>query len=194
MKVSVGYDSNASTTSSSPSSSSSAKLKNSTSTSKLPKQKKAPKKYEEDLPKSYPKWHNVAAGAAAGAGARFFTAPLDLIKIRRQLVKPGGTGVGAGGGVAGALKTGSTSAAANANFSPFGLFRSLRDIVRNEGGLPSLFRGNLAATVRACSWISFMCYLFINPLILCGSSIHQALLVLILTDIIATILIPFFVS
>jgi hypothetical protein len=29
-----------------------------------------------------------------------------------------------------------------------GLFHSLRDIVKTEGGLPSLFRGNLAATVR----------------------------------------------
>jgi hypothetical protein len=29
--------------------------------------------------KKYPQWHNIAAGAIAGAGARFLTAPLDLL-------------------------------------------------------------------------------------------------------------------
>lgn len=88
--------------------------------------------------KSYPSWHNVVAGAAAGAGARFFTAPLDLLKIRRQLVNPSFSSAS------------SASASATTGFSPLGLFYSLRDIVRKEGGLPSLFRGNLAATVRVC--------------------------------------------
>ena len=82
--------------------------------------------------KIYPSWHNIVAGAAAGAGARFFTAPLDLIKIRRQLVSSATTAAGASG---------------FASFTPLGLFYSFRDIVRNEGGLSSLFRGNLAATV-----------------------------------------------
>ena len=77
--------------------------------------------------KTYPSWHNVVAGAAAGAGARFFTAPLDLIKIRRQLAKP----------TEGFLTS----------FSPLAMFQSMRDVVRNEGGITSLFRGNLAATV-----------------------------------------------
>lgn len=86
--------------------------------------------------KSYPSWHNVVAGAAAGAGARFFTAPLDLLKIRRQL---------------GTSSTASASASAT-GFSPLGLFHSLRDIVQKEGGLPSLFRGNLAATYL---WIGY---------------------------------------
>lgn len=86
--------------------------------------------------KTYPSWHNVIAGAAAGAGARFFTAPLDLIKIRRQLVKPSSEGV---------LPT---------SFSPLGLFHSMRDVVRNEGGFTSLFRGNLAATVSTMQRMS----------------------------------------
>ena len=77
--------------------------------------------------KTYPSWHNVVAGAAAGAGARFFTAPLDLIKIRRQLAKP--------------------TEGFFTSFSPLGIFHSMRDVVRNEGGIASLFRGNLAATV-----------------------------------------------
>ena len=82
---------------------------------------------EKGSKNSYPNWHNIVAGAAAGAGARFFTAPLDLIKIRRQLVQP--------------------SSSSASSFSPLGLFKSLSEIVRNEGGLSSLFRGNLAATV-----------------------------------------------
>jgi hypothetical protein len=83
--------------------------------------------------KAYPKWHNAVAGAAAGAGARFFTAPLDLLKIRRQLLNQGSN----------SMSTGTNGR----SFSVFGLFYSMRDIVKNEGGLSSLFRGNLAATV-----------------------------------------------
>ena len=88
--------------------------------------------------KIYPSWHNIVAGAAAGAGARFFTAPLDLIKIRRQLVSSATTAAGASG---------------FASFTPLGLFYSFRDIVRNEGGLSSLFRGNLAATVSGLHFL-----------------------------------------
>ncbi len=150
MKVSVGYDSNASAA---PSSSSppATKLQNSGTRLKKKATKKEPKKLKEEQTKalsSYPKWHNFVAGAAAGAGARFFTAPLDLIKIRQQLVKPAlkaGGSTGAGVGASAAING---AASATASFSPLGLFQSLRDIVRNEGGLPSLFRGNLAATVR----------------------------------------------
>eukprot|EP00562_Extubocellulus_spinifer_P009368 CAMPEP_0178501678 /NCGR_PEP_ID=MMETSP0696-20121128/17086_1 /TAXON_ID=265572 /ORGANISM="Extubocellulus spinifer, Strain CCMP396" /LENGTH=175 /DNA_ID=CAMNT_0020130659 /DNA_START=183 /DNA_END=706 /DNA_ORIENTATION=+ len=36
-------------------------------------------------PKKYPAWHSAVAGAAAGAGSRLLTAPLDLLRIRRQL-------------------------------------------------------------------------------------------------------------
>jgi hypothetical protein len=92
---------------------------------------------KESVQSPYPIWHNVVAGAAAGAGARFFTAPLDLIKIRRQLVSPSSAS-GARAGIGATL----------ASFTPLGLFHSLKDIVKTEGGLPSLFRGNLAATVR----------------------------------------------
>ncbi len=87
--------------------------------------------------RTYPGWHNIAAGAAAGAGARLFTAPLDLLKIRRQLQSSS----------AAVAATQQASA-----FAPFGLFTSLRNIVKNEGGLTSLFRGNLAATYL---WIGY---------------------------------------
>jgi Mitochondrial carrier protein. len=86
--------------------------------------------------KTYPQWHNVIAGATAGAGARLFTAPLDLLKIRRQL-----------------QSTTTNSSAPNAlKLDPFGLFKSMRQIVQTEGGLHSLFRGNLAATYL---WIGY---------------------------------------
>mmetsp|Transcript_15125 Transcript_15125/g.17613 ORF Transcript_15125/g.17613 Transcript_15125/m.17613 type:complete len:443 (+) Transcript_15125:182-1510(+) len=93
----------------------------------------------EDTLKSYPKWHNFVAGAAAGAGARLFTAPLDLIKIRRQLVQP-------------ASSVSSSIPKATTSFSPFGLVHSFRHIVKTEGGITSLFRGNLAATYL---WIGY---------------------------------------
>lgn len=89
---------------------------------------------------AYPQWHNVVAGAAAGAGARFFTAPLDLLKIRRQLQmnKPAGVVP--------------VAAKASTSFSPFGMFHSMKRIVQTEGGLHSLFKGNLAATYL---WIGY---------------------------------------
>jgi len=82
--------------------------------------------------RQYPRWHDAAAGAAAGVAARLVVAPLDIIKIRRQLdmVKVR-TGIG------------TTSR---------GLLPSLRNIVRNEGGVTSLFRGNVAAT---CLWVGY---------------------------------------
>lgn len=66
-----------------------------------------------------PAWHNVVAGGIAGAGSRICTAPLDLIRIRRQLTPPENTG----GSVLG----------------------TWRSVVRNEGGIAALFRGNVAA-------------------------------------------------
>jgi len=82
--------------------------------------------------KQYPRWHDAASGAAAGVAARLVVAPLDIVKIRRQLdmVKVR-TGIG------------TTSR---------GLLPSLRNIVRNEGGVKSLFRGNMAAT---CLWVGY---------------------------------------
>jgi len=89
-------------------------------------------------PKIYPRWHNIVAGAAAGAGARLLTAPLDLLKIRRQLQQP---------------STIATAAAAQSpKFTPFGMITSLHKIVQTEGGFKSLFRGNLAATYL---WIGY---------------------------------------
>ena len=99
--------------------------------------KKAATVQEAKEAKIYPQWHNVIAGAAAGAGARLFTAPLDLLKIRRQLQSS---------------TAAAASAAASPHFAPFGLFHSLKSIVKNEGGIRSLFRGNLAATYL---WIGY---------------------------------------
>jgi solute carrier family 25 thiamine pyrophosphate transporter 19 len=65
-------------------------------------------------------YHNMIAGAVAGVGARLFTAPLDLWRIRRQLF-PEAT-------------------------RQFGLLSGMKHIVQTEGGLTSLFRGNIAAT------------------------------------------------
>jgi hypothetical protein len=78
--------------------------------------------------RGYPKWHDVAAGAAAGAGARLLTAPLDLIKIRRQV-----------------LHTSSTSV-------PVSMLETAKNVVQNEGGIRALFRGNVAATYL---WVGY---------------------------------------
>lgn len=66
-----------------------------------------------------PHWHKIVAGAAAGGGARLFTAPLDLLRIRRQLY-PGAT--------------------------QSNMFVQMYEISKAEGGIRALFRGNLAAT------------------------------------------------
>ena len=66
-----------------------------------------------------PHWHKVVAGAIAGGGARLFTAPLDLLRIRRQLFP-------------------STTSS--------NMFTSLYNIASTEGGFRALFRGNVAAT------------------------------------------------
>lgn len=91
----------------------------------------------KDIKPSYPQWHNVVAGATAGAGARLFTAPLDLLKIRRQL-QPSSVI--------------SSSTPNLSKFDPFGMFKSMKQIVQTEGGIRSLFRGNLAATYL---WIGY---------------------------------------
>ncbi|KAL7566927.1 hypothetical protein ACA910_008650 [Epithemia clementina (nom. ined.)] len=68
----------------------------------------------------YPFWHNLVAGGFAGAGSRVATAPLDLIRIRRQLAPP-------------------------VVYPSESLWETWVKIVRNEGGITALFRGNLAA-------------------------------------------------
>ncbi len=76
----------------------------------------------------YPRWHDIVAGAVAGLASRLITAPLDLVKIRLQLNSPDTT---AGG---------------------LGIFSTIVKIVRTEGGVRSLFRGNLSATYL---WIGY---------------------------------------
>lgn len=76
----------------------------------------------------YPRWHDVVAGAVAGFASRLITAPLDLIKIRLQLSSPDATSGG------------------------LGIISTLSKIVRTEGGIRSLFRGNLSATYL---WIGY---------------------------------------
>lgn len=78
---------------------------------------------------TYPEWHDVAAGAAAGAGARLLTAPLDLIKIRRQVLS-----------------------STNMNTRPPSMIETARAVVQNEGGVKALFRGNVAATYL---WVGY---------------------------------------
>lgn len=75
----------------------------------------------------YPKWHNIAAGALAGAGARFLTAPLDLLKIRRQIST---------------IPSESTPS----------LITTAKNIVQQEGGIRGLFRGNLSGLYL---WVAY---------------------------------------
>jgi len=76
--------------------------------------------------KTYPAYYNAIAGAMAGAGSRVFTAPLDLLRIRRQLSR--------------------------ASYPRESLYASAKSIVQLEGGLTALFRGNLAAMYL---WIGY---------------------------------------
>jgi len=82
---------------------------------------------DEDELASYPAWHNAVAGGAAGAGSRVATAPLDLIRIRRQLTPV-------------------------VTYPRETLLGSWRKIVQNEGGVTALFRGNTAAVYL---WIGY---------------------------------------
>lgn len=70
---------------------------------------------------NYPHWHNAVAGGIAGAGSRVATAPLDLIRIRRQL------------------------SPRTVTYPSESILTSWINIVRNEGGITALFRGNVAA-------------------------------------------------
>ena len=70
--------------------------------------------------KTYPDWHNFVAGGFAGAGSRVATAPLDLIRIRRQLSPV-------------------------VTYPSESLWQTWNKIVKNEGGVTALFRGNVAA-------------------------------------------------
>lgn len=79
--------------------------------------------------KDTPQWHNFVAGGVAGAGSRLATAPLDLIRIRRQLQ------------------------ATTVVYPSESLWQSWKKIVQTEkGGVWALYRGNTAAI---CLWISY---------------------------------------
>lgn len=65
-------------------------------------------------------WHNLVAGGVAGACSRMATAPLDLVRIRRQL-------------------------AHRTQYPSESVWRTWQLVVENEGGIGALFRGNAAA-------------------------------------------------
>jgi len=88
-----------------------------------------------DDSKTYPQWHNIVAGAAAGLGARAITAPLDLLKIRRQLSPPSPSST--------ASNITKSSIIVNGEWN---IFQHLYSIAEKEGGIRSLFRGNVAAS------------------------------------------------
>src|SRR5687767_13042578 len=77
--------------------------------------------------RNYPQWHNAVAGGVSGAGARFATAPLDLLRIRRQLER-------------------------NVIYPRPSLWSSVETIVRQEGGVVALFRGSVPATYL---WVGY---------------------------------------
>ena len=115
----------------------------------------------------YPQWHSAVAGAAAGAGSRLLTAPLDLLRIRRQLQldHPPASPISSAAftdAVQSAASKPIGAASANAARSRpgglagllgrFPLLSSLAQIAREEGGYRSLYRGNVAATYL---WITY---------------------------------------
>jgi Mitochondrial carrier protein len=75
----------------------------------------------------YPAWHAAVAGGLAGFGSRMTTAPLDLIRIRRQL---GATPI----------------------YPSESLWSTWQHIVATEGGIAALYRGNMAAMYL---WIGY---------------------------------------
>lgn len=77
----------------------------------------------------YPHWHDFVGGGVSGLGARCVTAPLDLLKIRRQL-QPSDATVPSSRGLTGELN----------------IFQNLYKIAEREGGIRALFRGNIAAS------------------------------------------------
>lgn len=89
----------------------------------------------------YPHWHDLVAGAAAGLGARCLTAPLDLIKIRRQLQSSSELPTSN-------IRNNVHLPQSNNSYinGEWRLFQHLYSIAEREGGIRSLFRGNVAAS------------------------------------------------
>ena len=125
---------------------------------------------EETTSTRYPQWHSAVAGAAAGAGSRLLTAPLDLLRIRRQLqldhppassISPAAFKDAIQSAARKPIGAKAIEAAAENARRPgglagllgrFPLLSSLAQIAREEGGYRSLFRGNVAATYL---WITY---------------------------------------
>jgi solute carrier family 25 thiamine pyrophosphate transporter 19 len=84
---------------------------------------------QQEETRSYPHWHDFVGGGVSGLGARCITAPLDLLKIRRQL-QPSDATVPSSRGLTG----------------EWNIFQNLYKIAEREGGIRSLFRGNIAAS------------------------------------------------
>jgi solute carrier family 25 (mitochondrial thiamine pyrophosphate transporter), member 19 len=78
----------------------------------------------------YPQWHNFVAGGIAGLCSRIVTAPLDLIRIRRQLHHTPTT----------------------VTYPSESIWTSWIRIVQNEGGISALYRGNMSAMYL---WITY---------------------------------------
>ncbi|GKY93888.1 hypothetical protein MPSEU_000355700 [Mayamaea pseudoterrestris] len=81
--------------------------------------------------RNFPAWQNALAGGVAGLSSRMATAPLDLVRIRRQL----------------AVSHSNSSKQATES-----ILSTWRSIMEKEGGVTALFRGNLAAVYL---WISY---------------------------------------
>lgn len=117
--------------------------------SSQPKHEPKTTKSNESLSPTYPHWHDVIAGAAAGLGGRAITAPLDLLKIRRQLA-PSTTQNAT-------TCTISNTTTKTAVIEEWKIFQHLHSIAKKEGGIRSLFRGNVAASYL---WMGYSCVQF----------------------------------
>jgi Mitochondrial carrier protein len=81
----------------------------------------------------YPQWHNFVAGGVAGLFSRIIAAPLDLIRIRRQLHH-------------------NYTTTPTVTYPSESIWNSWKRIVQNEGGISALYRGNMAAMYL---WVTY---------------------------------------
>ncbi|KAK1732226.1 mitochondrial carrier protein [Skeletonema marinoi] len=78
----------------------------------------------QEKKRPYPHWHDFVGGGVSGLGARCITAPLDLLKIRRQLQS----------------SDAAVSSSRALTGGEWNIFQSLYKIAEREGGIRSLFR------------------------------------------------------